>query len=98
MTGTLVRAWRRVWVLPIRAYQRTLGRLKGPTCRFLLTCSEYAAQAILAHGVVRGVWLGTRRILRCHPFGGVGEDPVPGCEREPARAEDPVDHVDAVNR
>jgi putative membrane protein insertion efficiency factor len=78
MSGILVRVWRGAWVLPIRLYQRLLSPLKGPTCRFLPSCSEYAAQAILQHGVVRGVWFGTRRILRCHPFGGVGEDPVPG--------------------
>ena len=69
--------WRRLWVLPIRVYQRTIGMVKGPTCRFLPTCSEYAAQAILKHGVLRGIRLGVLRILRCQPFGPCGEDPVP---------------------
>jgi putative membrane protein insertion efficiency factor len=68
---------RSAFVLPIRVYQRTLSRIKGDTCRFEPSCSEYAAQAILVHGVLRGTWLGARRILRCHPFGGGGWDPVP---------------------
>jgi len=64
-------------VLPIRIYQRTIGRVKGPTCRFVPTCSEYTAQAILKHGLVRGTRLGAVRILKCQPFGPCGEDPVP---------------------
>jgi putative membrane protein insertion efficiency factor len=73
----VTRLIRHVFVLPIRAYQVTIGKLKGDTCRFHPTCSEYAAQAILLHGVLRGIWLGTRRILRCQPFAQGGFDPVP---------------------
>ena len=68
---------RRLFVLPIRAYQRWLSPLKPPSCRFHPTCSEYALQAVLAHGIVKGTLLGTWRILRCHPFCAGGLDPVP---------------------
>lgn len=59
-------------------YRRVLSPLKGrPTCRFLPTCSAYAEDAVLTHGVGRGTWLALRRLARCHPFGGHGLDPVP---------------------
>ncbi len=68
---------RRVWVAPIRFYQRFLSPLKPRTCRFHPTCSEYAAQAVLTHGVVRGSFLAVWRLMRCQPFAKGGEDPVP---------------------
>lgn len=46
-------------------------------CRYTPTCSEYMKEAIKIHGSIKGMWLGTKRILRCHPFGGKGYDPVP---------------------
>lgn len=61
----------------IRLYQRYVSPLHGPTCRFVPTCSEYAAEAISAHGFTRGMWLSVRRLLRCHPFHSGGYDPVP---------------------
>lgn len=61
----------------IRFYQHWLGALKPPCCRFDPTCSEYARQAIVAHGPARGVLLGLKRLGRCHPWGGYGFDPVP---------------------
>lgn len=64
-------------VLPIRFYQRFISPLMPATCRFSPTCSSYARDAIESHGVPRGVWLSLGRILRCHPFGGSGYDPVP---------------------
>jgi hypothetical protein len=68
-------AW--LLVLPIRFYQIAISPLLGPSCRFTPTCSEYARQALLKHGPVKGLWLAVRRILRCHPWGGSGYDPVP---------------------
>jgi putative membrane protein insertion efficiency factor len=69
----------------IRAYQfARAGRL--PVCRFDPTCSQYAAEAIATHGPGRGVWLATRRLVRCHPWGGLGYDPVPPPGRAPQPA------------
>ncbi len=64
----------------VRLYQVTLSPLMGGHCRFHPTCSRYAAEAIQTHGGLKGGWLALRRILRCHPFGGSGYDPVPGRE------------------
>jgi putative membrane protein insertion efficiency factor len=64
-------------VLLIRFYQLCISPLLGPSCRFTPTCSEYARQAILKHGPIRGLYLAIRRLLRCHPWGGSGYDPVP---------------------
>ena len=61
----------------IRFYQRALSPLMGPSCRFTPTCSEFAIGAIDRHGALSGGWLAFKRILRCHPFGGQGYDPVP---------------------
>ncbi|MCR9220349.1 MAG: membrane protein insertion efficiency factor YidD [Alphaproteobacteria bacterium] len=58
-------------------YRVTLSSLMGRQCRFLPTCSEYAADAVRAHGALRGAWLALKRIARCHPWGGSGYDPVP---------------------
>jgi len=68
---------RRIAVLPIRFYQLCISPLLPASCRFVPTCSAYAVEAIMKHGVVRGSWLAIRRILRCHPWGGSGYDPVP---------------------
>ena len=66
-----------VLVFLIRAYQYTLSPLLGPSCRFYPSCSEYAYQAIMRHGPVKGLLLAVKRILRCHPFHPGGVDPVP---------------------
>jgi putative membrane protein insertion efficiency factor len=72
----------------IRGYQLAISPWLGPRCRFQPTCSEYAATAIRRFGARRGLALAVRRILRCHPWGGHGYDPVPERnEREPMRAE-----------
>jgi putative membrane protein insertion efficiency factor len=73
----LSRALSWLLVLPIRCYQLWLSPLLGPSCRFTPTCSEYARQAILKHGPVKGLGLAIWRILRCNPWGGSGYDPVP---------------------
>ena len=64
-------------VLPIRFYQMGISPLLGPSCRFTPTCSEYAKQAIMKHGPIKGLGLAIWRILRCNPWGGSGYDPVP---------------------
>lgn len=61
----------------IRLYQLLVSPLLGPSCRYLPSCSQYAAEAIEMHGPLRGIWLAGRRLLRCHPWGGSGYDPVP---------------------
>ncbi|WP_407652269.1 MULTISPECIES: membrane protein insertion efficiency factor YidD [Geobacillus] len=61
----------------IRFYQRFLSPLKPPTCRFYPTCSNYGIEAIRRFGALRGGWLTTKRILKCHPFHPGGFDPVP---------------------
>ncbi len=76
---------RRLAVTLIRLYQRYVSRLLPPVCRFTPTCSEYTAQAISAHGLLRGGWLGVRRISRCHPFSPGGYDPVPPAHADHAR-------------
>lgn len=63
--------------LPIVFYQRCISPFTPPSCRFTPSCSEYARQAIVKHGPLRGTWLAIRRLLRCHPWGGSGYDPVP---------------------
>jgi uncharacterized protein len=62
---------------PIHLYRCLLAPLIGPCCRYLPSCSEYALEALARHGVVVGSWLALRRVLRCHPWGGSGLDPVP---------------------
>lgn len=61
----------------IRAYQLLISPLLLPSCRYLPSCSEYAAEAIARHGAAYGAWLALHRLLRCHPWGGSGYDPVP---------------------
>jgi uncharacterized protein len=69
---------RQVAAYLITLYQRLISPLFPPSCRFVPTCSQYAKQAILTHGLARGSYLAARRILRCHPFNPGGYDPVPG--------------------
>jgi putative membrane protein insertion efficiency factor len=73
------------WLLVkiVRFYQivisPVLHRLAGPNagCRFTPTCSQYFIEAVQAHGALKGSWLGVKRILRCNPWGGYGDDPIP---------------------
>jgi putative membrane protein insertion efficiency factor len=61
----------------VRCYQKFLSPLLPNVCRYNPSCSAYFIEAVQVHGVVKGSWLGIRRILRCHPWGGSGYDPVP---------------------
>ncbi|MBW2360750.1 MAG: membrane protein insertion efficiency factor YidD [Deltaproteobacteria bacterium] len=61
----------------LRAYQLLLSPLFGPSCRYVPSCSSYAAEAIEKHGVVHGGKLAAHRLVRCHPLGDSGYDPVP---------------------
>ncbi|MGN6392699.1 MAG: membrane protein insertion efficiency factor YidD [Gemmatimonadales bacterium] len=68
---------RRLLALMIRGYQRFVSPALPPSCRFYPSCSQYALEAITRHGAVKGTWLATRRLVRCHPFNPGGFDPVP---------------------
>ena len=65
------------FVLLVRFYQIAISPFKPPTCRFTPTCSSYALEALKRHGLFKGGMLAIRRIMRCHPWGGSGYDPVP---------------------
>jgi len=72
-----------ILIFAVRVYRWTISPVLvlvfGATagCRFTPTCSGYALEALRTHGVSRGAWLTTRRLCRCHPWGGCGHDPVP---------------------
>ena len=63
--------------LPVLAYRWLISPLLGPRCRYLPSCSEYALTALDRHGALAGGWLTLKRLVRCHPWGGSGYDPVP---------------------
>lgn len=67
----------RALLLLIRGYKVGISPYLPPACRYTPTCSDYAAEAIRRYGSARGSWLAVRRLLRCHPWGGSGYDPVP---------------------
>ena len=64
-------------ILFVRIYQRFISPLTPPSCRFAPTCSQYAIEALRKYGPLKGLWLAVKRLLRCHPWGGSGYDPVP---------------------
>ncbi len=70
----------------IRGYQNYISPFTPPMCRYIPTCSSYAGEAITRYGTLRGGWLATKRICRCHPWGGHGYDPVPDRENDRSNA------------
>ena len=68
---------RQLAIWSIRSYQVLLSPLVGGACRFSPSCSRYAVEAITRYGARRGGWLAVKRLVRCHPFGSHGWDPVP---------------------
>jgi uncharacterized protein len=77
----LIKWLRRGFVLllsvPVKIYQWIISPMLPASCRYEPTCSSYAIEALRVHGPIKGLIMGTRRILSCHPWGGHGHDPVP---------------------
>ncbi|TAE71457.1 MAG: membrane protein insertion efficiency factor YidD [Bacteroidetes bacterium] len=68
---------KKIFIFPVRMYQLILSPWLPNACRFHPTCSQYMIEAIQKYGVLKGGWLGIKRISRCHPWGKNGHDPVP---------------------
>ena len=68
---------KKVFILPVRLYQILISPILPQTCRHTPTCSQYTIVAIEVHGAFKGIWLGMKRLSRCHPWGTHGYDPVP---------------------
>ena len=75
----------------IRGYQLIFASMYAGSCRYLPSCSVYASEAVERHGASRGAWLALRRLMRCHPFGGHGLDPVPAAAPRKRQREHPLD-------
>jgi putative membrane protein insertion efficiency factor len=67
----------RLLILIARFWQIGPSRILPPSCRYAPSCSEYGIQAVRKYGAIKGSWLGFKRLMRCHPWGGSGYDPVP---------------------
>lgn len=76
---------RNLCVAILRLYRAAISPLYGDVCRYYPSCSSYALQAIQRYGVVRGIWMGTKRIARCHPWARGGIDDVPEREQQSFR-------------
>ena len=72
---------RRIVSALVRSYQYAISPFFPVRCRYAPSCSHYAIEAVQRHGALRGIWLATKRIARCHPWGGQGYDPVPQEDR-----------------
>ena len=89
-----------ILILGLRVYRCTVGAVQpvlfGPLagCRFSPSCSAYAMEAIRVHGAMAGIWLGLKRVCRCHPWGECGYDPVPAMK---SAARDPKHRVGSIN-
>ncbi|MFA5241639.1 MAG: membrane protein insertion efficiency factor YidD [Sulfuricella sp.] len=67
----------RILLFLVKSYQYLISPMLGPSCRFTPTCSEYAVQALKKYGAIKGFWLSTKRVGRCHPWHDGGYDPLP---------------------
>ena len=72
---------KKVMIATIKLYQKCLSPLLPNVCRYTPSCSQYFIEALQIHGVLKGTWLGIKRISRCHPWGGSGYDPVPTADK-----------------
>ena len=81
-----------IYTFPIRAYQMIISPMLGPTCRYQPTCSYYMIDAINQWGILRGTWMGLKRISRCHPWGSTGYDPVPNNPKRESNQDQNTDH------
>lgn len=73
-----VSVWlRKLFLVPVFFYKKCISPLFPSVCRYTPTCSQYMVDAVMKHGIVKGFWLGVKRICRCNPWGGHGYDPVP---------------------
>jgi len=68
--------FKNVAISSINLYKYLISPLLGNNCRYLPTCSEYTKESIIKYGVVKGFWLGLKRIVKCHPWGKGGYDPI----------------------
>ncbi len=73
----MTRVIKKMYTFPIKLYQWFISPILGPSCRYTPSCSHYMLQAIDEWGILRGTWIGIKRIGRCHPWGDHGEDPIP---------------------
>jgi putative membrane protein insertion efficiency factor len=74
--------FKRIFIFPIRMYQAILSPMLGAHCRHSPSCSQYAIEAIMEWGVLKGLWLGMKRVGRCNPWGTSGFDPIPKKNKE----------------
>lgn len=73
---------KRIFVFIIKGYSYLISPFLGSNCRYFPSCSDYTMEAVEKHGVIRGIWLGIKRISRCHPWHEGGVDPVPEPRRK----------------
>jgi uncharacterized protein len=74
-----------LYLLPVKLYQWLISPMLPPSCRYTPSCSHYFVQAVMEWGILKGTFLGVKRIVSCHPWGGMGYDPVP---KRPSKQEE----------
>ena len=77
---------KQILIFIARLWQLGPSRILPPTCRYAPSCSQYAIEAIGKYGALKGGWMAFKRLMRCHPWGGHGYDPVPGADPDHDRA------------